>query len=165
MRRLEKPRARRIDRRLRTEIHRLGEILGRVLRDQEGDSLFRKVEKLRRLTKAGRNAGGRDQSARIRSLVNRLSAREARSIVRAFHIYFLLANAADEAFRIRSRSTALRPARRPGDAPLARAVETLRSCGTRRQEAPHGALRGDRAAFDGGVQIAHPWSRVLGLFS
>jgi len=130
MRRVEKPRARRIDRRLRTEIHRLGEILGRVLRDQEGDSLFRKVEQLRRLTKAGRNGGARDQSARIRALVNRLGAREARNIVRAFHIYFLLANAADEAFRIRSRAPARRAPLRHGDAPLALAVETLRSRGT-----------------------------------
>ena len=48
---------RHIDRRLRVDIRQLGEILGRVLRAQEGDLLFRKVETLRRLTKANRNSG------------------------------------------------------------------------------------------------------------
>ena len=125
---------RHIDRRLRVDIRQLGEILGRVLRAQEGDLLFRKVETLRRLTKAnrnsGRNSGKSAQTARIRWLVNRLSIGEARSIVRAFHIYFLLANAADEAFRIRSREAGRTPRPRRADAPLAHAVRTLRSRGT-----------------------------------
>ena len=120
------------------EIRRLGEILGRVLRAQEGEALFRKVETLRRLTKASRNSGrssGRHtgknpQTSRILSLVNGLGSGEARSIVRAFHIYFLLANAADEAFRIRSRAGAGARSSRPSDAPLAHALATLRSRGT-----------------------------------
>ncbi len=125
---------RHIDRRLRTEIRRLGEILGRVLRSQEGEALYRKVETLRRLTKAsrnsGRNSGKNSHTARILPLVKGLRSGEARSIVRAFHIYFLLANAADEAFRIRSRTGAGARKLRPADAPLAHAVRALRSRGT-----------------------------------
>ena len=129
MPRKERLQTRRIDRRLRRDIHRLGEILGTVLRAQEGELLFRKVETLRRLTKANRNSARKDRTLRIRSLVNRLGSGEARSIVRAFHIYFLLANAADEAFRIRSRDAAGRRSPRAADAPLFHAVQILRSRG------------------------------------
>ena len=121
---------RHIDKRLREDIHRLGEILGNVLKAQHGYSLYRDVEKLRGLTKLFRSSGSNSAFVRIQSMVNRLSVDEARSIVRAFHVYFLLANAADEAHRIRSQASHRRSGRTPLDAPLLHAVQALRSRGT-----------------------------------
>ena len=121
---------RHIDKRLREDIHHLGEILGKVLQAQKGYALYRKVENLRRLTKAFRSSGRTAGFERVQTVVKGLSVEEARDTVRAFHIYFLLANAADEAYRIRSQVPNIRSRQSP--APLRRVVQALRSRGTLR---------------------------------
>lgn len=93
-----------IDPKLRRDIRELSTLLGTVLAEQEGEGLFRTVESIRRMTKAFRRRPTRAAASRIESFVQRISVNEAHNVVRAFHLYFLLANAADEAHRIRLRS-------------------------------------------------------------
>jgi len=89
---------------LRRDIRELTTLLGVVLAKQEGESLYQTVETIRRMTKAFRKRPTRGAAARIESFVQGLSVNVAHQVVRAFHLYFLLANAADEAHRIRLRS-------------------------------------------------------------
>ena len=93
---------------LRNNIRELGYILGEVLIEQEGRPLFIKVEKLRALTKelrSGTKPGARNQ---IQKIVTGLNIDEAYNIVKAFSVYFILVNAADEVSHIvnRKRPTA-----------------------------------------------------------
>jgi phosphoenolpyruvate carboxylase len=89
---------------LRRDIRELSTMLGEILTEQEGEDLFRKVETIRRMTKGFRRRPTEAAAARIESYVQGLNVDEAHHVVRAFHLYFLLANAADEAHRIRMRS-------------------------------------------------------------
>lgn len=84
------------DERLRTNIRELGFLLGEVLIEQEGKTLFRNVEKLRSLTKELRNNNNPNIVLTIRKFVQKLDLNEAHNIIKAFSIYFILVNAADE---------------------------------------------------------------------
>jgi len=91
--------------RLRNNIKELGFLLGEVLIEQEGIKLYDKVEKLRALTKELRSQNKGNSSRKIRALIKRLSLKESYSIIRAFSIYFILVNAADEVNRIIKHKT------------------------------------------------------------
>ncbi len=90
---------------LNRDIRELGTILGNVLKEQEGEELFNLVEELRMLTKDLRSQ--HDSSSidkiykRILSIVDNLSYEKAINVIRAFSIYFILVNAADEIHQIR----------------------------------------------------------------
>ncbi len=86
--------------RLRKEIKNLGFILGEVLIEQEGRKLFAQVESLRALTRSLRNNYDKKTLNKIRSIVQKLSLKESRNVIRAFSIYFMLVNAADEVNKI-----------------------------------------------------------------
>jgi phosphoenolpyruvate carboxylase len=90
---------------LKKDIKELGTILGNVLKEQAGYSVYETVEKLRSLTKQLRadpqsenNKSIRDEIIRV---INSLSIEKAIMVVKAFSIYFILVNAADEVHRIR----------------------------------------------------------------
>ena len=89
------------DEALKTDIRELGIILGNVLKEQEGESLYQTEEKLRALTKALRTEYKESTRQEIINLINSLSIDEAYKVVRAFSIYFILVNAADEVNRVR----------------------------------------------------------------
>jgi phosphoenolpyruvate carboxylase len=76
----------------------LGELLGRVLVEQEGESLLADVERIRRLARAARG-GGTD--AELRDAAAGLSLERKTSVLRAFALYFQLANVAEQQHRIR----------------------------------------------------------------
>ncbi len=86
---------------LKDDIRELGIILGKVLIAQEGKELFDTVEKLRALTKDLRTNYNDSTRNEIIQIVDKLSLEQAHNVVRAFSIYFILVNAADEIHRIR----------------------------------------------------------------
>jgi phosphoenolpyruvate carboxylase len=83
---------------LRRDVRMLGDLLGRVLVEQEGESLLADVERVRQLARATR-AGGPDQE--LRNAVSALSPQRRTSVLRAFALYFQLANVAEQQHRIR----------------------------------------------------------------
>jgi len=86
---------------LKKDIRELGLILGKVLKEQEGENLYDIEEKLRALTKKLRTNYNEKTRRQIISVINSLNADEAHKVVRAFSIYFILVNAADEVHNIR----------------------------------------------------------------
>ncbi|MDR3628301.1 MAG: phosphoenolpyruvate carboxylase [Ignavibacteriaceae bacterium] len=90
---------------LKKDIKELGIILGNVLKEQAGYSVYETVEKLRSLTKQLRADQQSENNHLIREeiikVINSLSIGKATKVVKAFSIYFILVNAADEVHRIR----------------------------------------------------------------
>jgi len=96
---------------LRRDVRSLGTLLGRVLMSQAGESLFKKVEQLRKLLIQSRARGGGSQSdtaemQEARQLIEDLSIQEAYWVTKAFAIYFELANLAETNHRKRRRRAA-----------------------------------------------------------
>ncbi len=86
---------------LKKDIRELGIILGNVLKEQAGNAIYEIVEKLRALTKQLRTNYKEETRTEIIRLINSLSIEKAYKVVKAFSIYFILVNAADEVHRIR----------------------------------------------------------------
>ena len=85
---------------LRRDVRLLGDLLGRVLVEQDGESLLADVERLRALARAARAGGAQDDLA---AAVGELSLERQASVLRAFAAYFQLANVAEQQHRIRRR--------------------------------------------------------------
>ena len=83
------------------QIHLLGNMLGEALIEQEGQSLFDRVEEVRALTKAMRQ-GDQQAEAALQQVVESLSLDEAYGVVKAFASYFQLVNLAEEQARVLS---------------------------------------------------------------
>ncbi|MBU1101525.1 MAG: phosphoenolpyruvate carboxylase [Bacteroidetes bacterium] len=90
----------RIDEELRKNIKELGIILGEVIIEQEGKSTFDYVEQFRGLTKSLRTPACDEIKKDIRKIVGKLDLDESYKIIKAFSIYFILVNAADEVNKI-----------------------------------------------------------------
>jgi phosphoenolpyruvate carboxylase len=86
--------------RLSEDIHRLGDLLGQTLVEQEGRALFDLVEDLRALAKAHR-AGDESAGDRLLRRIEGLPLAESRGVVKAFASYFKLVNLAEERERVR----------------------------------------------------------------
>ncbi len=87
---------------LREDVHQLGVMLGEMLREQGGESLFELVEGDRRCAIERRDAAGESAG----SLQSRVAARPpqtARELVRAFSTWFQMVNLAEKVHRIRRR--------------------------------------------------------------
>jgi phosphoenolpyruvate carboxylase len=82
---------------LRRDIRMLGTILGTVLVEQEGEWLLDLVERIRRDARAARYAGT------VVDADPGLGAREQALVLRAFGLYFQLANLAEQHHRLRRR--------------------------------------------------------------
>jgi phosphoenolpyruvate carboxylase len=92
---------------LRRDVRSLGVLLGRVLKEQEGEALFQNVERLResltRHREAREQQGQEGLMRSSRELVRELSLQEAHKITKAFAIYFELTNLAETNHRKRRR--------------------------------------------------------------
>ena len=89
------------DTRLRNNIRELGFLLGEILIEQEGEALYDNVEKLRALTKDLRSkTNHKIIISKIKLIIERLNEEEMHKIIKAFSIYFILVNAADEINKI-----------------------------------------------------------------
>ena len=102
---------------LRRDVRSLGILLGRVLREQEGEALYAAVEELRSLLIRSRGAGPDDDDAappsssdagmdRASAIVAALDVEQAYGLTKAFSIYFELTNLAETAHRGRRRRAA-----------------------------------------------------------
>lgn len=81
---------------LRRDIRLLGELLGQVILEQEGQALFDTEERVRQTSRRG-------DFAAVQDIVSTLSLDEQARLVRAFSLYFQLTNLAEQHHRIRRR--------------------------------------------------------------
>jgi len=88
---------------LRQDVHFLGELLGRVLIQQEGRPLFDTVERLRKLAIAIRHRPRPSDQARFVRALHSLELGTAIKVIRAFSVYFQLVNIAEENHRLRRK--------------------------------------------------------------
>ncbi len=97
---------------LREDVRVLGEILGDVLRQQEGDALFDLVERVRTLAKGAR-AGQPQDAERLRGLLGGMDVARALPLARAFTHFLSLTNIAEQhnRVRVRRKQEAIDPAR------------------------------------------------------
>jgi phosphoenolpyruvate carboxylase len=86
---------------LRRDIRSLGRLLGDVIKEQEGSTLFQTVETLRKLSIAHRAQNSGFEPAQ--EIVSRVSIEEAAKLSKAFGIYFELTNIAETNHRKRRR--------------------------------------------------------------
>ena len=82
---------------LRRDVRLLGSILGTVLVEQEGEWLLELVEAIRREARAAR------ADSTIASAASSLTAEQQALVLRAFGLYFQLANLAEQHHRLRRR--------------------------------------------------------------
>lgn len=90
------------DRGLRDDVRRLGALVGEVIREQNGEALFRRVEGIRRAAIARREGKPRAGERLLRQTRD-LPAGVAGELVRAFSTYFQAVNLAERVHRIRRR--------------------------------------------------------------
>ena len=88
---------------LRRDINLLGRVLGRVIQEQEGESLFEAEEDLRLLCKRLRFDYDPALDEQLRGRIDGMDESEMGRIVRAFSIYFQLVNVAERYHRVRRR--------------------------------------------------------------
>jgi phosphoenolpyruvate carboxylase len=100
------------DRALREDVHRLGTLVGELVREQGGEALFDLVETARKLSIAHRE-GDRAADGELKALLAALEPRTARDFIRAFSTYFQMVNMAEKVHRIRRRRAYLRDATVP----------------------------------------------------
>jgi phosphoenolpyruvate carboxylase len=85
---------------VREDVRLLGDLLGQVLVEQEGEGLLEEVERVRALSRAARADGARNE---LHTAVAGLPLERQTSVLRAFALYFQLANVAEQQHRIRRR--------------------------------------------------------------
>ncbi len=95
---------------LRRDVRSLGRLLGAVLKEQAGATLFDTVEELRSLTSARRESSDKAERrglmSQAESVVAGATVEEAYRLTKAFAIYFELANLAETNHRKRRRRAA-----------------------------------------------------------
>src|SRR3954453_12488921 len=87
---------------LRRDVRLLGDLLGRVLVEQDGEELLDDVERVRSLARAARRGAEQEE---LHSAVASLPVERQASVLRAFATCFQLANVAEQQHRIRRRRT------------------------------------------------------------
>ncbi len=90
------------DKALREDVHRLGALVGELVRDQGGEALFDLVESARRASIALRE-GDKRAIRTLRDTLTELTPITARDLIRAFSTYFQMVNMAEKVHRIRRR--------------------------------------------------------------
>jgi phosphoenolpyruvate carboxylase len=85
------------------DIRLLGQILGTTIREQEGDEVFERIEKIRRLSVAFERDADEEAGRALDALLRALTSEEAVLVVRAFSYFSHLANIAEDRHFIRRR--------------------------------------------------------------
>src|SRR3954467_8393152 len=75
---------------LRRDVRSLGRVLGNVIKEQEGEALFQKVETLRKLSIAHR--AEQTGFGPAHEIIRKLQFGEASTLTKAFSVYFELTN-------------------------------------------------------------------------
>lgn len=108
---------------LRANIRLLGEILGTVIVEQEGEELLALEERVRKLARAGRR-GYAEATDELSAIVGGLDLETQARVLRAFALYFQLANIAEQHHRVRRRRAYEHEGRTPPES-LADALERI----------------------------------------
>ena len=87
---------------LRRDIQLVGELLGEVLREQEGEEFYNLVEHIRDVAKQGRS-GDAQATDQLQALVSSLPVEDMHRVARAFAHFLALSNIAEQQHRIRRR--------------------------------------------------------------
>ena len=93
----------RADAPLRRDVRLLGEILGRILVEQEGQELLDEEEHIRLLARDARASAESALHDQVRSAVSALGPERQALVLRAFGVYFQLVNLAEQHHRLRRR--------------------------------------------------------------
>ncbi len=109
---------------LRDDVRLLGDLLGRVLREQEGEDTYALVEQVRRAAKAART-GNRQAADALVQRLGELAPEGAVVVVRAFSLFLSLANVAEQHHRVRRSREYRRSGAAPQTASLAEAIPRL----------------------------------------
>ncbi len=88
---------------LRNDIRRLGDLLGETLKRLGGKNLFENEERVRALCKELRASEAPAVERQLKRLLHGLSLTDAIGVIRAFSVYFQLANIAEQHHRIRRK--------------------------------------------------------------
>src|SRR3954452_13383770 len=88
--------------RLRDDVRLLGDLLGEILRGEEGLALYGLVERVRALAKRARSGNAEDAEA-LRALLTSLEPDQPLPLARAFAHFLALANIAEQHHRVRLR--------------------------------------------------------------
>ncbi len=92
---------------LREDVRLLGDLLGKTLREQVGETFYERVESIRTLSKASRKHKDLDAERQLHELIRSLNDEETLLLARAFGHFLNLANIAENYHMIRShRNTA-----------------------------------------------------------
>ncbi|MBE3555788.1 MAG: phosphoenolpyruvate carboxylase [Firmicutes bacterium] len=103
------------DRPLHREVRLFGDLLGEVLREQGGEEVFEKVERMRLGAKALRRNYSDEGWHWLQEQADQMPPALAQQVVRAFAIYFQLANIAEQNHRVRRiRASEREWGKRPG---------------------------------------------------
>ncbi|HXG54857.1 MAG TPA: phosphoenolpyruvate carboxylase [Vicinamibacterales bacterium] len=141
---------------LRGDVRLLGTLLGQTLKRQEGDVLFRRVERVRALAKRARRADADGAKGAFDLLAKELAAMPldaALPVTRAFAHFLHLANIAEQHHRVRRRRAYQRdPAARPQPGSIEETLPRLVTAGVS-ADALHEAVCGLRIGL---VITAHP---------
>ncbi|HLM43598.1 MAG TPA: phosphoenolpyruvate carboxylase, partial [Myxococcaceae bacterium] len=127
------PPIRHVDLQLRRDVRLLGRLLGEVLIEQEGQSLFDLEERVRRLSierRRGPKSGRRAAATQLAALLREMPLGQAEPVLRAFSTYFRLVNLAEQNHRIRrTRERANRGGQEPQRGSLEAVMQSLRQAG------------------------------------
>jgi phosphoenolpyruvate carboxylase len=88
---------------LRRDVRLLGDLLGRVMVEQEGEELLAQEEEIRRISRRARETGDPEVRAELARAVSQLDLERQTKILRAFTLFFQLANLAEQQHRVRRR--------------------------------------------------------------
>lgn len=97
---------------LRQDVHRLGDLIGSMIKDRGGEELFNAVEAVRSLAIARRNGDSR-AAGRLEELLTGLDYKRAQDVSRAFATWFQAINTAEQIHRVRRRRAYLYDASQP----------------------------------------------------
>jgi phosphoenolpyruvate carboxylase len=141
----------RADAALRRDVRLLGDILGRILVEQEGQQLLDEEEHIRLLARDARASGESARHDELRRAVSALGPERQALVLRAFGVYFQLVNLAEQHHRLRRRRQYEHEQRVPRES-LAEAVARLVQAGIEAEELER-AARGLSLEL---VLTAHP---------
>jgi phosphoenolpyruvate carboxylase len=136
---------------LRRDVRLLGDVLGRVLVEQEGQALLDEEERIRRLSREARTTGRAARRAELHDVVAGLELDGQAGVLRAFGLYFQLVNIAEQHHRLRRWRQYEHERRVPRES-LAEAFSILEHAGVDRAELER-AARGLSLEL---VLTAHP---------
>ncbi|MFN8474749.1 MAG: phosphoenolpyruvate carboxylase [Anaerolineae bacterium] len=130
---------------LRRDVRNLGRLLGEVMKEQAGQSLYDGVEELRLLSIRHREGNGAphepsvrqlDDSGRVQEIVRGIDLGRAYQMTKSFAIYFELNNLAETAHRKRRRrASQLSPDRPPQPGSFRGTLQRMRGAGISAEEA------------------------------